>query len=107
MGPKRALALINDGLKNLPKDAAQLVEHNIDLIDLARGLVHHPEEVNIYDETYNRVSAETKVDMKQFTTICKTYSLQQSLKNIPAFERCFDNTKSAEAIVTNLIKLLE
>ena len=107
VGPKRALSLINDGLKNVPKAAAQIIEHNMDLIDLDCGLVHHPEEADIYDETYNRVTANTKVDMQQFTKLCKTHGLQQTLKNIPAYERCFDHSKSTEAVVTNLIKLLE
>lgn len=107
VGPKRALALINDGLRNLPKGAAKIVEHNIDLIDLSCGLEHHPEEAGIYEETYNKVSTDSKVDMHQFTSMCKTHDLQQSLKNLSAYERCFDSTKSTEAIVTNLIKLLE
>jgi len=72
IGPKRAVRLITEGVynsKSLTSKDISRFEHNLDMIDLSKGWVHHPEEKSIYEYQLKESSKSTS-SHTEFQRLC-------------------------------------
>ena len=76
VGPKRAIRIITKGVeKSLSPDEIKIYNHNINLIDLNQGLVHHPEERSIYQYQLKN-STKIKSDYNKFIQLCSDNDIE-------------------------------
>lgn len=75
VGPKRAVRIISKGVdSSLSSKEIEIYKHNIDMIDLNRGVKHHPEEKSIYNYQLKN-STDIQPDYNTFLQICEDHQV--------------------------------
>ena len=106
-GPKTAIKLISecptDQLleEKLGSEKLKPYKHNLEMIDLNKGLEHHPGDVELYEKQYNEL-IEQKPDFKLFKQLCEESGMHTILKKIHVWEEAFGNHETLENIVNKL-----
>ena len=76
VGPKRALKMLTRGVtKCLTPDENKIFKHNVDMIDLTRGIDHHPEEVSIYKYQMKH-NTNIQSDYNSFLRLCEDCEIE-------------------------------
>jgi DNA polymerase I len=104
-GLKRALSVVTGDCK-LTAEQQSIVDRNVDLIDLNCGVVHHPEELPLYEKTLNERLDNKKVDIDKFVKLSTKHKLRSVLKNQSQWRHVFDTKYNISTLTTDLIKLL-
>lgn len=92
VGPKRALRIIAKGIdESLSSNDIKTYKHNIDLIDLNRGLVHHPEERSIYQYQLKNTT-KIEPDYNMFVQLCSDNDVELQYDFTGFFSNHINNT---------------
>jgi 5'-3' exonuclease len=108
-GPKTAIKLLNECpddqslLQKLGEDRLKPYKHNLEMIDLNKGLEYHPGDVELYQEQYNKLS-DQKPDFDKFEQLCQDRKITTPLKSIGVWKNAFgqDTPATLESIVNKL-----
>jgi DNA polymerase-1 len=88
-GKVKAKKLTESFQEEFPKlsgDLQQLQKNNMNMVDLAQGLVFHPEEKQIYDEQLNQKPVS---NFKQFISMCRELQLYGIVHDADAWHAVF------------------
>ena len=72
VGPKRAVALVNENFENLTDEHREILERNKLVIDLNYSLQAYPNEVKLYQKQLDMIDYEAQPDISGFIQECKS-----------------------------------
>ena len=109
-GPKTAKKLVNECVddqqleEKLGHDKLKPYYHNMEMIDLSKGVEHHPEDAEIYQRQLEELQ-EQKPDMNRFESMCDGMNMKKIVTDIQQWTETFTDvnlTNTLESIVNNL-----
>lgn len=108
-GPKTAIKLLNECpddeslLEKIGEDRMKPYIHNLEMIDLNKGLEHHPGDVELYQNQYTKLTDQTP-DFDKFEELCNEHSIKTPLKSLTVWKHAFGEGAPAtlESIVNKL-----
>ena len=106
-GIKRATKLLESNFEGLTHEQKKQLKMNRELIDLKYGLIKHPEELEVYEQTYERVLSKDAKDLDSFFKQCKRHKYNSILNKQSEWRSLFDSTHNISNLATNLIRLLK
>lgn len=108
-GPKTAIKLLNECpdddtlLEKIGEDRMKPYIHNLEMIDLNKGLEHHPGDVDLYQEQYDKLT-DHQPDFDKFEKLCIERGIKTPLKSLGTWKHAFggDTPATLESIVNKL-----
>jgi len=99
-GPVKAKKLVNElltGKMSLTEEQMFTIKHNLTLIDLSKGYLIHPGEINSYEEQFNRLQTQ-QPDFEKFRLNCIENGFDSILKHFDDWKSIFmnDNIKTKQ-----------
>jgi 5'-3' exonuclease len=91
-------------INRLGKDTLKPYFHNLEMIDLRKGHVHHPDDAKMYEDQYNALMSH-RPDLVKFKNIASVLNMKKVIDDYPKWSELFNGeqlTKTLEDIVNNL-----